>query len=619
MLDWIAKEQWEDEIIRRSHVGFVIDEKEEELIKLREKWYAKTEDIMRPPPDELPPYREINHRIPLIDEQKKYRYHLPRCAEVVKPALIEKIRRYVKAGWWRHATVEQAAPLLCVAKKDGKLRTVVDARQRNNNTVHDLTPFPDQDLIRMDVARAKYRSKIDLSDAYEQIRIIAEDVWKTAFATPCGTFVSEVMQQGDTNAPSTFQRLMTSLFWDCIGRFVHVYLDDIFVYSDSIEEHEKHLEIVFEKLRKAQLYLSRKKCDLFSKDMDCLGHRIDDRGLHADMDKMSRIRNWRTPRSYQEVQHFLGLVNYLAHFMPDVTAYTTPLSGMIRNDRPFVWRALHDKCFESIKALACKVPILKPIDPNKNEPIWLICDASVYGLGALYGQGPNWQTCRPAGLLSKKFTSAQRAYPTYEQEALAILEGLMKWEDKLLGRHVHVVTDHKALEFLQGIPRPNSRQIRWYEFLARFQYDITYIPGKLNKVADCLSRYYENDNFDEPVNEWDYVNADVRLDPNGDFLPFSRMIELKASRILRRSARLAEKQEASLAAKAKLPEVVEDRVQEAQQLSVARPQAVNEVPKKDEDPTVGELLSSGPPLKIRVESPDGFHNAIRKGYVLRRA
>ena len=259
----------------------------------------------------------------------------------------------------------------------------------------------------MDVARAKFRSKIDLSDAYEQVRIDMEDIWKTAFATPYGTFVSLVMQQGDCNAPATFQRLMTTLFRDFLGRFVHVYLDDIFIYSDSIEDHEKHLKLVFETPRKAKLYISRAKCDLYSNRMDCLGHIIDDRGLHADADKMDRIRNWRPPRSYHEVQRFLGLVNYLAPFMPDVSAYTTPLSDMEHNDRPFVWRPLHQHCFEQIKARACKTPILKPIDPRRPETIWLICDASVHGLGALYGQGEEWKTCRPAGFLSKKFTSAQ--------------------------------------------------------------------------------------------------------------------------------------------------------------------------------------------------------------------
>jgi hypothetical protein len=127
--------------------------------------------------------------------------------------MIAKIERYTKAGWWQMASTVQAAPMLSIFKKDKEsLRTVVDARQRNENTHKDVTPFPDQDQIRHDCARAKYRSKIDMTDAYEQIRIEPEDIWKTAFSTIYGTFVSHVMQQGDCNAPSTFQRLMTWVF-----------------------------------------------------------------------------------------------------------------------------------------------------------------------------------------------------------------------------------------------------------------------------------------------------------------------------------------------------------------------------------------------------------------------
>ena len=134
---------------------------------------------------------------------------------------------------------------------------VVDCCQRNENTVKDVTPFPDQDQIRMDVARAKFRSKIDLSNAYEQIRIEPEDVHKTGFAMVCGTFESNVMQPGDCNGPSTFQRLMTVIFRNEIGVFVHVYLDDLFIFSMSIEDHERHLEYVLNKLRTFHLFLEK--------------------------------------------------------------------------------------------------------------------------------------------------------------------------------------------------------------------------------------------------------------------------------------------------------------------------------------------------------------------------
>lgn len=110
---------------------------------------------------------------------------------------------------------------------------------------------------------------------------------------------------------------------------------------------------------------------------------------------------------------------------------------------------LMDKCFESIKALACKAPILKPINHASSEPIWVVTDSSKSGVRAVYGQGPDWMTCHPAGFLSKKFSPAQQRYKTHEHETIAILEALMKWEDKLLGRQFTLVMDNKGLEYFE--------------------------------------------------------------------------------------------------------------------------------------------------------------------------
>ena len=198
-------------------------------------------------------------------------------------------------------------------------------------------PLPDQDVIREDVARAKYRSKVDLADAYEQVRVEPRDVPNTLFATIMGTYHSNVVQQGDCNAPATFQRLMTSIFRDVIGQFMHVYLDDIFIYSDSVEEHEEHLKTVFDRLRQNHIFLKWKKCELYTREVECLGHMIDDDGIHPDMDKLDRIRQWRTPRDYNNVQRFVGLVNYVSNFLPNVTAYTGPLMSMTMNGTPFFW------------------------------------------------------------------------------------------------------------------------------------------------------------------------------------------------------------------------------------------------------------------------------------------
>ena len=195
--------------------------------------------------------------------------------------------------------------------------------------------------------------------------------------------------------------------------------------------------------------------------------------------------------------------------MPDIMAYTTPLSGRARNNRPFIWTPLLDKCFESIKALAGRAPILRPIDPNNPEPIWIITDSSKSGVGAVHGQGADWETCRPAGFLSKKFSDAQHHYKTHEHETIAVLEALIKWEDKLLGQKFILVTDHNGLEYFETQKTLLARQVRWWEFLSRFDYSTLHIKGVDNKVADCLSRYYENDLPKEDHPKHIYINVDV--------------------------------------------------------------------------------------------------------------
>ena len=204
--------------------------------------------------------------------------------------------------------------------------------------------------------------------------------------------------------------------------------------------------MVLQHLREAHFFLSKSKVDLFSNNVGCLGHVIDDKGIHAESDKMQRIREWRAPQNYNEVQKFVGLVQYLAQFMPDIMAYTTPLSGSAHNNRAFQWTPLLDKCFESIKAMASRMPILKPVDFSLNEPVWVITDGSKTGVGVVYGQGKDWEHCHPAGILSKKFTNAQHNHCTHEHETIAVLEALMKWEDKFLGWKFTLVTDHKGLE-----------------------------------------------------------------------------------------------------------------------------------------------------------------------------
>ena len=203
----------------------------------------------------LPPLRAVNHTIPLIDESKIYRFRPSKCPEAFRDQWRVKKNAYLETGRWRTATGHNAIPLLMIPKPvttpggQPTLRTVFDKREQNSNTHKLASPLLDIEEILHEVSRHKYRSLIDGKDAYEQIRVIPEHVSRTIFTTPDGTMESLVMQQGDCNAGATYQTLMNHIFASYIGVFVYVYLDDIIIFSDSIQDHVKHVRIVFQQLQ----------------------------------------------------------------------------------------------------------------------------------------------------------------------------------------------------------------------------------------------------------------------------------------------------------------------------------------------------------------------------------
>ena len=179
--------------------------RDDDIPQLRRSWDNNITDLVSGIPLKLPPIREVNHEINLIDPKKHIHYCLLKCPEHFHKELSQKIERYTTTQWWIPAVAHQAVPMCCIPKKNGKLCTVFNLREQNDNTVKDVTPFPDQDIICNDMARAAYCSKLDMSEAYEQIHIVPEHVYKMVFATVLGTFRSQVMWMGDCNAPSMFQ------------------------------------------------------------------------------------------------------------------------------------------------------------------------------------------------------------------------------------------------------------------------------------------------------------------------------------------------------------------------------------------------------------------------------
>jgi hypothetical protein len=245
---------------------------EEQINTVRRQLYELAKPLcVKASETDLPPLRAINHQIPLIDPEKVYPWRPSKCPEVLRPQWIEKLQAYLKMGHWKITSIGNTISMLFIKKPGSdKLRTVIDLRERNENTHKMSAPLPDIDGILRRVSKSRYLSIIDGQDAYEQIRIVPEHVEHSAVTMPDRNMMSTVIQIGDCNAPSTCQALMNYLFGNYIGRWMDVYLDDIIVYSDTLDEHVEHVRTVLDILRRERLYLSEGKLRFLCKEMKIL-------------------------------------------------------------------------------------------------------------------------------------------------------------------------------------------------------------------------------------------------------------------------------------------------------------------------------------------------------------
>src|ERR1700737_993714 len=284
---------------------------------------------------------------------------------------------------------------------------------------------------------------------------------------------------------------MNEILREYIGKFCQVYMDDIVIYSDSVEEHKKHISLILQTLRNHDVVASRDKAKLFADRIEFLGHIISSRGIQPTPDKLEKISAFPRPRSVGDIKLFLGLVNYLAQFdyIPGLADHSSILTNLTRKDIPFRWTEEHENAFKTVKKLASTAQLLQRIDYDSGDPIWRVADASNRGVGGYVAQGKDWKTARPIGFYSRQYRSAETNYPTHEQELLAIISCMKHWLPQLTGTRFEVLTDHAPLRHWKTQKDLSKRQIRWLNFLCDFDFDIHYIPGITNTAADALSRY----------------------------------------------------------------------------------------------------------------------------------
>ena len=330
-------------------------------------------------PTDIPPLKKINHTIDLIDKDK-HRHMRPRRilpSEAFLLQLRDKINAELETVRIYPAQDSAACSMFMIKihDKQNEARFLHDLVDHNANTRKNNTPIPDIPSIMNTVARHPYRSKIDLTDGYHNVRIEPESEEFTSSYTPFRTFRTRVKQQGDCNAPATFMKLMNWIFVEQIGRDVYVYLDDILIFSKPKEEHIASLKTVCKKLRQHKLFGNRSKTMTLPDALSIQGHTITSQGLSAEPQKILKVDNWSTPTKRKELQGFMGMVNYLSTYVPHLETVAAPLTRLCGDTVQFKWEPIHHASLQQVKDIISAEAILKPINDESTDPRFLITNA----------------------------------------------------------------------------------------------------------------------------------------------------------------------------------------------------------------------------------------------------
>jgi hypothetical protein len=227
-------------------------------------------------------------------------------------------------------------------------------------------------------------SKIDLRSGYHQRKIRESDIPKTAFRTRYGLYEYTVMSYRLTNAPAYFMYLVNKEFMEYLDRFVVVLIDDILIFSKTMEEHEEHLRLVLEKLGSNQLYAKFSKCEFRLTEVAFLGHVISDGGVSVDPGKVKDVLNWMSPTTISEIQSFLGLAGYCRRFIKDFSKIAKPMTKLLEKNKAFEWTRECQASFEELKKRLTSSPVL--ILPELTKKFDIYYDASRQGLGCVLMQ-----------------------------------------------------------------------------------------------------------------------------------------------------------------------------------------------------------------------------------------
>lgn len=460
----------------------------EETLNL-EKLCTKYADIFYVEDEPLTFTNQIKHHITTTDEIpihcRTYRY-----PHVHRQEVKAQIAKMLAQGIIQPSTSAWSAPIWVVPKKSDaskkkKWRIVVDFRKLNAKTIDDRYPIPNINDILDKLGKCQYFTTLDLASGFYQVEMNPSDIHKTGFNVENGKYEFLRMPMGLKNSPSTLQRVMDNVLQDLQNSICLVYLDDIIVFSTSLQEHVVNLEKVFKRLRESNFKIQLDKSEFMKQETPYLGHIITPNGVKPNPDKISAIEKYPLPRTAKQIKQFLGLLGYYRKFIPDFARITKPLTQCLKKNKGITINQEYIDCFEKCKTLLINDPILQY--PDFSKEFILRTDASNVALGAVLSQG-TLGSDKPISYASRTLNESEINYSTIEKELLAIVWATQYFRPYLFGRKFKIITDHKPLQWMMNLKEPNSRITRWSLKLAEYDFTVIYRKGKSNTNADALSR-----------------------------------------------------------------------------------------------------------------------------------
>jgi transposase InsO family protein len=377
--------------------------------------------------------------------------------------------------------------LVIVEKPDGKIRLCLDPRDLNKAIKRQLHPMPTVDEILSKLGGAKVFSKLDASSGYWQIKVDDESSKLLTFNTPFGRHRFKRLPFGIHSAAEVFQKKISEIISDVQGTANDQ--DDIIVFGKDKEEHDEALKQVLDRVRESKLKLNKKKCTFRVTETTFLGHLISADGIKPDPRKIEAILKMPTLDNKTQLQRFLGMINYLGKFLPNLSKETAPLRQLLEKDVQWHFEQQHEGAVNTLKKMITSSPVLAYYESKL--PTRLTTDASKAGLGAVLEQ-KHEGVWKPIAYASRAMTQCEQHYAQIEKETLAIVFACERFHEYTYGKRVIVRTDHKPLRaiFSKPINKAPPRIQRFLLRLQQYDLEVQFTPGSEIPVADTLSRAY---------------------------------------------------------------------------------------------------------------------------------